>query len=331
MIQSLQLDHFRGFVSLRLKDLALANLIIGGNNSGRTSLLEALVLLFGDRRQLSELPSTFRAQSAPSSSNDATYWRWLPRQAQPEGFRATTGDWSVSLEPQDDGAWLLSRYSSPPSPHAFHTTARINSSSTLIGDAASPLRLAILPNALRDPTIVSSLFAEVAPPDSPRRDALTLFLRKAVEPRLLSLDLAQPPGHPHPLIFAGLEGQASLPYTQLGLAFARSLHLYLELYASQPQLLLVDEIEYGLYHDAISRYWEHLLPLLNSLQIQLFATTHSRECLESAHRAGCALDASYPLRYLRLDRRIDEPDRIVATSFGQRTMQRAIDEDWEMR
>ena len=38
-----------------------------------------------------------------------------------------------------------------------------------------------------------------------------------------------------------------------------------------------------------------------------------------------------PLRFLRLDRRIDDPSKIVATTFGKEEMQTAIEFNREMR
>ena len=38
-----------------------------------------------------------------------------------------------------------------------------------------------------------------------------------------------------------------------------------------------------------------------------------------------------PLRFLRLDRRVDDPAKIVATTFGKEEMQTAIEFNREMR
>ena len=41
----LNIKHFRGIENLELKDLSTINIIVGDNNSGKTSLLEAITLL----------------------------------------------------------------------------------------------------------------------------------------------------------------------------------------------------------------------------------------------------------------------------------------------
>ncbi len=60
------------------------------------------------------------------------------------------------------------------------------------------------------------------------------------------------------------------------------------------------------------------------------ATTHSRECMEAADRAAKEHD-DYPLRYLRLDRRVDDPSKIVGTIFAGGEMETAINSNLEMR
>ncbi len=45
MLKALNLRQYRGFESYQLADLARVNLLVGGNNAGKTSILEAVELL----------------------------------------------------------------------------------------------------------------------------------------------------------------------------------------------------------------------------------------------------------------------------------------------
>lgn len=69
MLSALQFSGYRGFDDLRLENLGRVNLILGGNNTGKTSVLEALVLMFGDKQQMEKLPVTFR--KLPGNGEDA--------------------------------------------------------------------------------------------------------------------------------------------------------------------------------------------------------------------------------------------------------------------
>ena len=45
MIRAIEIDGYRGFDRFEMNDLGIVNLLVGGNNSGKTSVLEAIYLL----------------------------------------------------------------------------------------------------------------------------------------------------------------------------------------------------------------------------------------------------------------------------------------------
>ena len=55
MLHTLSLNGFRGFESYRLSGLARVNLLVGKNNSGKTSVLEAVELLVSEGNPLCTL------------------------------------------------------------------------------------------------------------------------------------------------------------------------------------------------------------------------------------------------------------------------------------
>ena len=65
MIRTLRLENYRSFERYELRDLARVNLLVGPNNCGKTSVLEAVQLLVsrGDPRVLTQLASR-RGESA---------------------------------------------------------------------------------------------------------------------------------------------------------------------------------------------------------------------------------------------------------------------------
>ena len=56
--------------------------------------------------------------------------------------------------------------------------------------------------------------------------------------------------------------------------------------ASVPDgVVLVDEIENGLHHSVLSDVWRVIATVAEQFNVQIFATTHSCECVEAAHEA----------------------------------------------
>lgn len=334
MISTLELKQFRGLEHVKFENLGRANLIIGGNNTGKTSILEALVLLHGDSIQFQHLPTTFREQPKTDSKEDHGFWKLLLREGKLVGFKLATDGTTIAVEPRQNG------YMCPATKDTFKRASGVNNggSSFALGSSytaaiTSPSKediLSILSTKQTPPEIVSELFNQIAPLNPDNEIRLEELLRKSIEPRLRRLRYAKPQGAQAHLVYVDLGEGPMLPFTQLGQAFARTLQIYCEIFANRPKILLIDEIENGLYYEGMEDFWRGLMAVLEDQDVQLFATTHSRECMEAAHKVAATM-AGDPLRFLRLDRRVDDPGRVVATAFGQEEMQTAIEFNREMR
>jgi ABC-type branched-subunit amino acid transport system ATPase component len=181
-----------------------------------------------------------------------------------------------------------------------------------------------------DPSHLSELFNQIAPLNPENETRLEDLLRRSIEPRLRRLRYAKLQGTRNHLVYVDLGKAPMIPVTQMGQAFARTLQIYCEIFAKRPKMLLIDEIENGLYHEGLEDFWHGLLEVLDDQDVQLFATTHSRECMVAACEAA-KQRVSDPLRYLRLDRRLDNPEKVVATTFGTDEMETAVKTNIEMR
>lgn len=328
MITTLELQQFRGLEHVKFEGLGRVNLIVGGNNTGKTSVLEALVLMHGNQPQLQSLPSTFREISQNGQDVGLGFWKLLVRNEDVSNFKIADDDQEVHGA-IDHGQWQFREMSegvkNPPAVVSFDTNWQVG---TNRGQSVS--KLAILSTKQANPAAVSELFNRIAPLNPENEAKLEELLRKSIEPRLRRLRYAKPQGTQTHLVYVDLGNGPMLPFTQLGQAFARTLQVYCEIFAESPKILLVDEIENGLYYEGLEDYWKGLMAVLEDQDVQLFATTHSRECMEAAHRAAMTVKGD-PLRYLRLDRRIDDPGKIVATTFGKDEMATAIEFNREMR
>ncbi len=71
----------------------------------------------------------------------------------------------------------------------------------------------------------------------------------------------------------------------MGQGFSRLLTLFCEMLISKAKVLLIDEIENGLHYSVLTDVWKGISELAEREDIQVFATTHSAECLLAAHKA----------------------------------------------
>jgi AAA15 family ATPase/GTPase len=68
----------------------------------------------------------------------------------------------------------------------------------------------------------------------------------------------------------------------MGQGFIRAVGLYCQLLACERDIALIDEVEIGMHHDSLPALWEALRDSSDKANIQIFATTHSYECIKAA-------------------------------------------------
>ena len=76
-----------------------------------------------------------------------------------------------------------------------------------------------------------------------------------------------------------------LPVSQIGQGVYRLMAIMAEIIGESPNILLIDEVENGLHHSVHETVWKGLAETAEKLDVQIFATTHSGECLQAAHSA----------------------------------------------
>ena len=266
MISNLELKQFRGLEHVEFGNLGRANLIIGGNNTGKTSILEALVLLHGHRPHYQNLPRTFREQPQGDTSDDHGFWKMLLREGKILEFKLSADASTIA------GVTTKTESPYPGHQHEFcRSNGSGNDQSSFTLDALhgetipfqiTPHTLSVLSTKQMPPESVSELFNQIAPLNPDNEARLEELLRKSIEPRLRRLRYAKPQGAQAHLVYVDLGEGPMLPFTQLGQAFARTLQIYCEIFANRPKILLIDEIENGLYYEGMEDFWRGLLAVL---------------------------------------------------------------------
>ncbi len=117
-----------------------------------------------------------------------------------------------------------------------------------------------------------------------------------------------------------------LPLKSMGDGITRLFHIIVALVNARNGLLLIDEFENGLHWSIQPKVWDIVFQLSERLNVQVFATTHSRDCLKGFDNAW----NKYPElgTFFRLDAK---DDLIKATEYTSETLTDAIDMDVEVR
>lgn len=123
------------------------------------------------------------------------------------------------------------------------------------------------------------------------------------------------------------EQTAPLPMKSLGEGINRMFGLALALVSSGGGLLMVDEIETGLHYSVQTDMWRLVFKTAKRLNIQVFATTHSSDCIRSFEEAAHE-DQETEGVLIRLE---NKKGNVVAVPFDERKLEIATREGIEVR
>ena len=112
--------------------------------------------------------------------------------------------------------------------------------------------------------------------------------------------------------------QRPIPLGSMGDGMLRVLQLLLAIYPAKNGFFLIDEFENGLHHSIQEGLWKLLFEIAKKLKVQVFATTHSRDCISSfANISEQRKDIEGVLFRLKKIPTDDGRHQIIATSFPE--------------
>ncbi len=314
VLESLTIENFRGFEKLELTGLRRVNLIVGKNNTGKTTLLEALHAV-GD--PASVLSSPFRQGGANSD-----YRPWVARDGQALA-RITAKDSLAGVRSVQFGK----RESAEMQPHDDWGLNASDSWAVLSRPPNEPLKMLLETVFQRSPAgIVAAVADVIREPNDERRFVEVL---KAVDARVIDVRIDLDNSGPFVALHVGLERR--IPIWHLGQGVFRLAGLFGLLFSQKPSLCFIDEIENGLHYSAHASVWKGLAEVAAQLDIQVFATTHSRECLQAAHEVfeeRAALGEAYELGVIQLYR---TDAGVTGRVLQEKHLDAAVTSDIELR
>jgi hypothetical protein len=318
MLKSLKIENFRGFEKFELKQLGRINLLVGENNSGKTSLLEAIQLLTArndleplsrlmiergefveDSKDQKELEirhlfyghgiGSLRIAGENGDLKESIAWGrrdLLPSNLaskflKPDDGMQNSVFFQFSWEGENSENWEGEN----PEHMANHIlTFPLSQDETLL------IQLNSIPRKIQTPLAVKTQFipaTSVSIPElfrlfedvqlTPQEDLVYQALR-TVEPKCERIAGKTT----HRRFEVKLSDQLQpIPLGSMGDGMSRILRLALGLANAQGGVLIVDEIDTGLHFTTMTGMWKMLREASEKLDVQVFATTHSRDCWES--------------------------------------------------
>lgn len=373
MIRSLEIESYRGFGRFSMKGLKRINLLVGTNNSGKTSLLEALLLLSsggdpatlwsilsrrGERLQEGggeidvchlfhghELKAGARFSIRTERAGPDHFVKCVAQEIRdiadgllsfpPDGEQAIPG--MVEGE-QISGPRLELFFEGSPEPAYEHVP--LSESGGLNSDTMRRLTRSRPPKeGASEAQFVSTESLSVTkllslwngivltPAEDGVVDALKILEPKIERIAAMTGDLRlMSPRTRGGFMLRLRETPVPIPIGSMGDGAWRILALAIALSQSRNGLLLIDEIDTGLHYTVMAKMWNLVDEMARKLNVQVFATTHSYDCVKGLAAICDGRTGEDEISIQRI-----EPDEGRAVSYTESEIKIAAERGIEVR
>lgn len=355
MFMSIRVRNYRGLRDLEVSTLRRINLIAGENNTGKTSLLEAIFLLAGaGDPQMAVNTNVIRGLDpgvgVPLAGilpeGERVPWKEIfsdldmSRSIEVTGHYEPLGQLEVKITSErpttteiplgstsdlpitnlQDKRALVFRYNGPDGKQ-LKGHIRMKGQGIEISQPAVdvPFNATILSsrigNTQEDAVRLGMLRTQ-------KLGHLLLEALRVVEPNLQSVEDSSASGTP--MIWGDVGLSELIPIPVMGEGMTRIARLVLAISSAPGGVVLVDEIENGLHHKVLPKVWGVVNTAAKQFNTQIFATTHSGECIQAAHESLNGDD-------FRLHRLEDVDSVLRSATYTPEAISAAIKHDLEVR
>jgi predicted ATPase len=374
MIKNLTIENYRLFEYFEIKSLARVNLIVGTNNSGKSSLLEAAHLLTSDDVRSSllyllnergeyvsravdprlsrsaqggyEVSYIFNMRSKifeqiikiVSTNKTQRNSLRIALVEEKDDHLADSNQLSLfdndDIEIDDQFSYLVfeqSRFDAEP----FRLSLRLdpNGLVSFRPYSKNPLRKTRMPT--EGSTLITTNYIgydELAVlwdniTLTPREDKVVEALQ-ILEPKVKRISFTSSQTANSGILLRLSDQNEPIPLGTMGDGMRRVLAIIASLVSIGNGTLLVDEIDTGLYHAVLKDMWRLILETAHKQKAQVFATTHSWDCVKAFQQALNEFHDSNIGKLIRLERSGRD---IKAIAYLANELSIAIEQNIEVR
>jgi AAA15 family ATPase/GTPase len=306
MLSNLRIKGFRCFEDFEMEKLGRINLLVGANNSGKTSILEALELLIlrGDVWHIFDILK----RRGELIINDSDFFNKIELEVEIMrlfNFKNINKEFNMeAMEKENDNLWGLKLIFDDRGDKYINILEKHKNYYTNIGDIRlsnflgfGQEWLKVLYNKREDLPNLACVFTNFISTSQLINYLDDIIITENEEIIIESLKIIDSnieriaPIHKFmEFNLNNIKGGAviktknhkdRIPIGSMGDGLWRVLCLVLALVRAKDGYLLVDEIDTGLHYTIMDKVWELIYKTAKKLNVQVFATTHSQDCRES--------------------------------------------------
>ncbi len=278
-ITSFTAQNFKRFEHFEMHNIGQFNLIVGDNNVGKTSVLEALLITKSAEvwrwRMLTAL-MVFRRFDRINTS----YLDYFANRNNPEWKKGITikfaCDPSYTVEIKYDSINGKAEWSCEPPFSQIEDKLSVSNTYGSIHAFIMPY----LPFFNGYEHYLAKVFEDEIQTRTTLREQLIQDM-KVLLPKLINFDIrTKDSADPYLIVYQhGVD--PALPLGVFGDGVIKLFRILIEIIVHSGNRLMIDEIDSGVHIDHFRDFWRTVLKAAITHDVQLFATTHNWECLEA--------------------------------------------------
>lgn len=338
MLKELRITNFRLFRDLHIPKLGQVNLIAGKNNVGKTALLEALRIYFSkgsasvinniifkrgdleENKVLDTYSSLFYNRDYKNVGiiiNEVVFYLQISRSGFFQKFK-------IFHSKEDYKNFLL-----------FFNNPNVNKYQEFqyLGDEVPDYRN--IDNYSWSSDIDFVITSNIEQENTSLWDSVVLTVKEEavtealqlIEPRIMRIAVDSKISKTK----LRLESEnRPIGLKNMGDGVSRMFAIALAMVNAENKYLIIDEFEIGLHYSVQEKLWDWIFLLSQKLNVQVFATTHSRDCIEAFTKASSKTENQGVGNYFRLQKKRGS-DKIIAVDYSIEDLEIAILQDIETR
>jgi AAA15 family ATPase/GTPase len=280
-----KVENFKRFESFEMNDIGQFNLILGDNNVGKTSVLEALLFDLEDANKFRDNLLTVLYETYKISKNITNPLLFL--------LHHNTNSFTITINKQEK--YIIDIQKNRFDNHNYinqilsFTEQKLDENVTY--EVAIGIDLSyqvsqgkenipyISHHISYDNDLISNFSQFIQPHKNTRKDIIEAL--KVIIPTIESLEISMPEINSPILLVVQSDKNEMMSLSMFGEGTIKLFRILMKIVVHRGKRLMIDEIDAGVHFKKFKDFWRTILLAAKQNEVQIFATTHNLECLQA--------------------------------------------------